>query len=61
MHGLGLCTKSISFISHVLYSLSFSHNKASPIDVNKKKYFFSLNVHTTVFDYGSGDENKNIT
>ena len=59
IHGLGLCIKLISYVAHVLYTWSFIHNTAVPIAIKKKKYFLSLNTHTTVFAWVSGDSNTN--
>ena len=60
MHGLVLCIKVYSYGAHMLYSWSFIHNTAVPISINKKKYFPSLNIYTTVFFWESSNKNKNI-
>ena len=61
MHGLGLCIKLDSFVSHMFYPWSFSHNKAVPISIKKKTYLLFLNSYTTVFAWGAGNSNKNRT
>ena len=43
MHGLRLFIKVDSYVVHMFYSWSFSHNIAVPIAINKSKYFVSLN------------------
>ena len=43
MHGLGLCIKVDSYMSHILYAWSLIHNTAVTISINKKKCFLSLN------------------
>ena len=53
MHGLGLCIDLNSFVSCILYTWSFTHNKSVPIDIIWNKYFISLNAYTTVFDWGA--------
>ena len=50
MHGMGLCIKLDSFMAHMLYSWSFSHNTAVLIAIKKNKFFLSLNTNTNVFD-----------
>ena len=59
MHGLGFFIKVYSYVDHMFYAWSFSHNTAVPIAKNKNKYFISLNISTTVFDWGAGNSNKN--
>ena len=59
MHGLGLFIKVDSYVAHMFYAWSFSHNKSVPIAKNKNKYFLSFNTNTTVFDLGAGNSNKN--
>ena len=61
MHGLGLGINLNSFVSHMFYARLFSHNIAVPIAINQKKYYISLNTYHTVFDWVSGDSNKNCT
>ena len=58
MHGLVLCIKVDSYVAHMFYAWSFSHNTAVPIAKNKNKYFLYLNKNTTVFTWGSGNNNK---
>ena len=59
MHGLRLCIKVDSYVAHMFYAWSFSHNTSVPIAKNKNKYFLSLNKNTNVFPWGSGNNNKN--
>ena len=59
MHGLGLCIKLNMYVAHMFYAWSFSNNTAVSIAIKKKKYFLSLNSHTAVFAWGSGNSNKN--
>ena len=40
MHGLGLCIKVDSYVAHMFYAWSFSHNTAFRISINK--IFFIL-------------------
>ena len=47
-HLLGLCIKVDSYVAHMFYVWSFSHDTAVPIAINKNKYFLSLNTYTTV-------------
>ena len=61
MHGLGLFIKVDSYVAHMFYEWSFSHNTAVTIDIMKNKYFLSLNTNTTVFSWGDGNSNKNRT
>ena len=37
MHGLGLCIKVDSYVAHMFYALSFSHNTSVHISKNKNK------------------------
>ena len=37
MHGLGLCIKVDSFVAHMFYAWSFSHNIAVPIAKKQNK------------------------
>ena len=50
-----------SFVAHMLYAWSFNHNIVVPIDINKNKYFMSLNTKTTLFAWVDGNSNKNKT
>ena len=59
MNGLVLCIKVDSYVAHMFYACSFSHNTAVPIAKKKNKYFISLNTNTTVFSWGSSSSNKN--
>ena len=61
MHGLGLCIKVDSCVTHMFYVWPWSHNTPVPIAINKNKYFLSLNTNTTVFSWGSSNPNKNTT
>ena len=38
IYGIGLCIKLNSYVAHMFYKLSFSHNIAVPISVNKNIY-----------------------
>ena len=58
MHGLGLCIKVDSYVAHMFYACSFSHNTAVPIAKNNNKDFLSLNKNTTLFYWGDGNPNK---
>ena len=49
MHGLGLCIKVDSYIAHMFYAWSFSHNIAVPTAIKMNKYFLSLNKNTILF------------
>ena len=60
MHILGLFIKANSYVTHVFYAWSFSHNTIIPIDIKRKEYFISLNTNTTVFSWIDGSSNKNI-
>ena len=35
MRGLGLCIRVDSYVAHIFYAWSFSHNAAVPIDIKK--------------------------
>ena len=59
IQGLGLCIQESSFVAHMFYALSFSHNKSVPMAIKKTTYFLSLNTKTTVFDWGDRNPNKN--
>ena len=59
MHGFGLCIKVDSYVDHMFYSWSFSHNTVIPTAIKKNKYFLSLNKNTTIFSWGAGNSNKN--
>ena len=61
MHGLGLCIRLDNFVAHMFYAWTFIYNTAVPIAINKNKYFISLNTGTTLFYWGAGNSNKNIT
>ena len=61
MHGMGLFIKVDSYVAHMFYAWSFSHNTSVPITKKKNKYFISLNTNTTVFSWVSGNKNKNRT
>ena len=61
MHGLGLCIKVDSHLSHIFYAWSFSHNTEVIIDIRNNTYFISLNTNATVFYVGSDNSNKNRT
>ena len=57
MHGLGLCTKVDSYVAHMFYAWSLSHNISVPIAIKKNKYFLSLNTNTTVVAWVDGNPN----
>ena len=57
--GLVLFIKVNSYVAHMFYAWSFSHNTAVLVAINKNKYLLSLNTHTTVFAWGTGNYNKN--
>ena len=57
MHALVLCIKVNSFVVHMVYAWSLSYNTEVPIDINKNKYFLSLNTHTTVFAWRADNSN----
>ena len=57
MHVLGLCIKVFSYVAHMFYAWSFSHNTAVLITKRKKIYFLSLNKNTTVFAWGAVNSN----
>ena len=40
IHGQVLCIKLNSFVAHMFYVWSFSHNTEVPIIINKKNIFF---------------------
>ena len=61
MHGLGLCIKVYSYVTHMFYAWLFSHNAAVPISIKKIFYFISLNTYTNIFTWGAGNYNKNRT
>ena len=55
MHGLELCIKVDSYVAHMFYARSFSHNISVPIDIKNNTYFIYLNKNTTVFDWVYGN------
>ena len=62
VHGLGLCIKVDSYVAHMLYAWSLSHNTAVPIAINNNKYLISLNENAAVFSWGAGiSKKKNVT
>ena len=61
MHGLVLYIKVDSYLAHIFYVWSFNENKTFPVPMKKNKYFTSLNINNTVFAWGDGNSNKNIT
>ena len=44
IHGLELCIKVDSYVTHMFYVWSFSHNTELLIAIKKEKYFFPLNT-----------------
>ena len=58
MHLLVVCIKVYSYVAHMFYAWSFSHNKSVTIAIKKNKYFLSLNTNTTVFSWGYINSNK---
>ena len=61
MHGLELCIKLDIYVEHMFYALSFSHNAAVTISINKNKYFLPFNKNNSVFSWVTGNFNKNRT
>ena len=61
MYGLGLCIKLNSFVAHMFYPWSFSHNAAVLIATKQNTYFISLDLYNTVFSWVDGNSNKNRT
>ena len=61
MNGLRLFIKIYSYVAHMLYARSLINNTVVPIDINKNKYFMSLNTKTTLFAWVDGNSNKNKT
>ena len=59
MHGLVLCIKLDSYMAHMFYTWSLSHNTEVPIAIKKIKYVLYLNTNNTVFDWGDCNTNKN--
>ena len=55
MHGMGLCINLDSFVEHMFYAWSFSHNTEVPVGIKKNKYFLSLDTYTTEFYWGYGN------
>ena len=49
MHGQGLCIKLNSYVAHMLYAWSFSHNKSVPIAIKQNKYYLYLNIYQFFF------------
>ena len=60
MHGLVLCIRVDSYVSHMFYTWPFSPDTAVPIDI-KRKICLSLNTNTIVFAWIYGNSNKYIT
>ena len=60
MHGLGLCIKVDSYVDHMFYEWSFSHNTSVLIDKKKNKYFLSLNTNTIILAWVDDNSNKNV-
>ena len=58
IHGLIIFIKVNSFVAHMFYAWSFSHNTAVPIAINKNRFLLFLDTNTTVFYLGSGNSNK---
>ena len=61
MHGLGLWIKLNSFVAHMFYAWSFSHNTVVQIAIKHNRKFLSLNTYTNVFTWGNVNSNKNRT
>ena len=51
MNGLGLCINVDSYVAHMFYAWTFSHNTAVTIAIKRTNIFFSLNKNTTLFDW----------
>ena len=58
VQGFGLCINVDSYVIHMLYAWSFSHNTEVTIALNKNKFFLSLNTNTNLFAWGAGNCNK---
>ena len=58
MHGLVLCIMLNSFVGHMFYEWSFSHNVEVPIAITHNKSFISLNKYTNAFACGYVNSNK---
>ena len=61
MHGLGLLIKVDSYVKHMFYAWSLSHNTEVPISIRKNTYFIPLNTYTNLFYLGAGNANKTKT
>ena len=61
MHELGLCIKVDTYVTHMFYAWSFSHNTEFSVAINKNKYFLSLNKNTTLFYWGAINSDENRT
>ena len=48
-----------SYVTHMFHVFSFSKNVEVPIALKQNKYYLSLDLFTTVFDWFSGISNKN--
>ena len=59
MHELVLCIKVNSYVAHMFYAWSFSHNISVPIALKNNRYFPYLNTYTTLFAWGAVNSNKN--
>ena len=59
MHVLGLCIKLNSYVAHMFYAWSFSHNTELPIYIRQNKYVITLNTNTAaMFDWGADNKIK---
>ena len=59
MDGLGICINVDSYVTHMFYALSFSHNTAVPIAIKKKIFSFVEYTHYCIF-LGRWKFQKNI-
>ena len=59
MYGMELCIRVDSYVAHMFYACSFSHDIAVPIAIKKNKYFIFLNTDTTIFSWVTKNHNKN--
>ena len=59
IHRLVLCIKVYSYVDHMFYAWSSSHNTEVPIAKEKNKYLFSLNTNTTLFSWEAVNSSKN--
>ena len=51
MHGVGLCIKVYSYVTHMFYTFTFIHNTAVPIYINRTNPVFPL-IQTLLYFLG---------